>query len=207
MTKTTQPTPARKRLRGAITRASGACLALLVAVIVLGAPASASASAGPWENPVFQEWQGAGEEEEGDCLYAAAAGWEAFELGLHPTETQVWEAYWKADLRRTPEALSSYWSRHAIDGVKARVAPVASPGGDAAYIVALDLSRLPSTAQWLTHYHAESASGYHAALMLEHSATGVLVVSWGLEWKLSWSEWNAMQPEYYAVRILPRKHR
>lgn len=185
-------------------------LAVLAALVTaLAFPAAAGASAGPWESPQFAEYQGSGEEEEPDCMYAAAAGWEAFELGLEPTESQVWEAYWKADERRTPEGLNSYWSHHAIDGVKARVTRVASPRGNAAYIVGLNLGRLPSTAQWLTYYNAHLApSGNHAVLMLERTKTGVLVVSWGLEWELTSSEWNAMSPEYLEVhRILPRKHR
>ena len=72
--------------------------------------------------------------------------------------------------------------------------------------MALQLGRLPSTAQW-PRYLEETipADAGHAVLFLGWTKTGVRVVSWGLEWELSFAEWNVMRPEYFAVhRVLSK---
>ena len=67
-------------------RRLAAVLAPLVALGALLAPSVASAGASPLhdrQSPQYEEWQN----ENGDCLYAAAAGWMAAELGEAPHRT------------------------------------------------------------------------------------------------------------------------
>lgn len=166
-------------------------LVLLVALLLL-APATAQAT-------TFQSW---GQASVGDCLYATAAAWEASELNLEPTETQVLTAWHNNQERQTPAALSHYWTHHPIDGIRARLTQVSEPRRYEAYIVRLDIGVPGAAAQWETYFREPFPVGEgHAVLMLEQTPAGVWVESWGKEWLLSWTEWRAMEPAYFAVHL------
>jgi hypothetical protein len=186
-------------------------LAVLAATLALLAiPATARSYAGPWTSPAFEDLQGEATEEtseEPDCLYAAAAAWEAWELGKHPTERQVFDAFWENDENTTVWGFSHYWTHHAIDGVRARLVQLTRMPDNGygavnndALLVSLDLGNLPNTAVWNSYYEESfPEDAGHTVLMLSHSRRSVRVVSWGLEWELPIAEWQAMEPTYYAV--------
>lgn len=188
-------------------------IALLVAVSGLLAPSAALAGTQPlqvYENPAVEDWQ---YEQEGDCLYAAAAAWESFELGVKPTVGQVFEAWWNGGQQDTVQAFNRVWGTDGIDGVRARVTPVGQPPmSKEGYIVGLNLSGLPAGSQWRSYYQLPTESAdLHAVFMVRRGKAGVWAITWGLEWHLTYSEWNSMQPAYYAVQLVtphkPHRHK
>lgn len=140
-----------------------------------------------------------------DCTLAAAGNMIQAETDTEVSEQSIVNAY--NELTEGSEegisliALAHFWSKHRIDGYKAHVEFANTSRkvmleAPAPLIATLDLG-------YHGHYlpNTEHMKGLHAVFVASSDRKGPLIVTWGEHYRISWSDWNAMQMEAVTVEL------
>lgn len=157
----------------------------------------------------FGEW---GNNEAGDCTFAAAANWEVLRFRhIAATEAQVVAEFHAAggtdEGGATAQQLFRYWYHRGIAGVRARVRRIRQPARGT--IAGLELTpgevwRVINPApeegdEWLVN--SGRAREGHMVLVAAIDRTGPIVVSWETVFQVTWHQWRHEHPEVWAVAV------
>ena len=156
----------------------------------------------------YSNYQNAGPGAIGDCTMASVADWIETTLGTPPGEATIVGAYWSAedefngggDDGLTDNQLFSYWQDTGIAGTYLTgtqyVTTQSAAESDLAdgYVL---ISSLELPAGFPPASDAEG--GGHMWIIVGYSSYGPMIVTWGEEVQISWTDFNSWTQYVYAV--------
>ena len=143
-----------------------------------------------------------------DCTMAAAADWIETTFGYAPPSQDIVSDYWDAeddfsggaDLGLSPDQLFNYWQTNGIDGTTlTAVNPVSVADVESELsqnYVLLASANLPSG-----YPLGDGQGGGHAWIVVGYSGYGPMIVSWGQEVQVSWSNFDNWTTGVWALGV------
>jgi hypothetical protein len=140
-----------------------------------------------------------------DCTMASVADWIETTLGTVPSDQDTVDAYWAAenefnggvDMGLSPDQLFYYWTNTGIDGTYLAGDNPVDPGDvetnlDDQYVLMAAVN-LPDG------FSDGQASGGHMWIVVGYSDYGPMIVSWGQEFQISWSDFDAWETGIWSI--------
>jgi len=156
----------------------------------------------------YSNYQNAGPGAISDCTMASVADWIETTLGAIPSEAAIVSAYWSAeneynggaDEGLTNSQLFSYWQNTGIagtylTGTQAVTNQSAAEAELSNGYVLINSEELPAGFPPAT----DAEGGGHMWIMVGYSSYGPMIVTWGEEIQISWSEFNSWTQYAYAI--------
>ena len=150
----------------------------------------------------------------GDCTMASVADWietTFVAAGTIPSDQDTIAAYWSAedvynggaDVGLNWPDLTAYWANDGIDGTYLTAANPVS--GSSAVETNLSSRYVLLTTVWLTPGEfgssATATDGAHQWLIVGYSTHGPMIVTWGQEFQISWSEFDSMTTGVWSIGV------
>jgi len=140
-----------------------------------------------------------------DCTMASVADWIETTLGTVPSDQDTVDAYWAAenefnggvDMGLSPDQLFYYWTNTGIDGTYLAGDNPVDPGDvetnlDDQYVLMAAVN-LPDG------FSDGQTGGGHMWIVVGYSDYGPMVVSWGQEFQISWSDFDAWETGIWSI--------
>ncbi len=140
-----------------------------------------------------------------DCTIASVADWIETTLGTAPSDQDTVDAYWAAenefnggvDMGLSPDQLFYYWTNTGIDGTYLAGDNPVDPGDvetnlDDQYVLMAAVN-LPDG------FSDGQASGGHMWIVVGYSDYGPMIVSWGQEFQISWSDFDVWETGIWSI--------
>jgi hypothetical protein len=145
----------------------------------------------------------------GDCTMASVADWIETTLGTVPSDQETIAAYWAAedefnggaDDGLSPDQLFSYWSDSGIDGTVLTAAdPVSIDETDVETNLS-DQYVLMAAENLPDGFPYGQDGGGHFWIVVGYSDYGPMIVTWGQEIQISWSEFDAWTTGIWGIGV------
>lgn len=153
--------------------------------------------------PAIYEFPWYGNDEVGDCQFAAAADWEILTQGVTPSEPEVLEAYYQSENHIQP-----YWETHPIDGIttalthkpyrRMKITTTTIINGEK-HITETYNNPIQDDAL-MESLIAQNTAVYvilnlgpsetHAVIADGYTPTGPLLATWARTYQITWQAWN-----------------
>lgn len=157
----------------------------------------------------FSNYQNAGPEAIGDCSMAAAADWIEATYNVSPDEASVVDAYWSAedeynggiDVGLNQTQLFDYWRAYGISGsYLTGTLSVSIDETDVEDALSSGYVLISSVVLPPGFPLGEGQGGGHLWDLVGYSSTGPMIVSWGQEVQITWSEFNTWTQGVWEIR-------
>jgi hypothetical protein len=139
-----------------------------------------------------------------DCTMASVADWIETTYGTVPSDQDIIDAYWAAenefnhgeDVGLTPDQLFSYWTNAGIDSTFLTDVPIdpsdVETNLDDQYVLIASMT-LPDGDPY------GQTGGGHMWVVVGYSDYGPMIVSWGQEFQISWSDFDAWETGIWGM--------